>query len=135
MIERQMLKLAVAMAMMCGLASASVVGYHVEPVKASWSGHTDTIPPNNYVAQTVTCNFDSLSYVELFAGAKGDSGTYTATVYDGNTQLMTSDGSQDHDCRWVRFEDWDQQVAFTKGKTLTIRFTRGGNDNHDNHAV
>jgi hypothetical protein len=28
----------------------------------------------------------------------------------------------------VKFEDWNTQVAFTKGKTLTIRFTRGGGD-------
>jgi len=72
--ERQILRPAVALVTMCGYAAALVVGYHVEPVKASWSGHTDTIPPNNYVAQTVTCNFDSLSYVELFAGAKGNGG-------------------------------------------------------------
>jgi len=41
---------------------------------------------------------------------------------------MTSAGNGVPDHGWVKFEDWDQQVAFTKGKTLTIRFTRGGSD-------
>jgi hypothetical protein len=119
-----MFKLAVALAMMCGLASASVVGYHVEPVKASLSGHTDTIPPNNYVAQTVTCCWDSLERVELFAGTKGNSGYYHVAVYDGGSLVMWSDGEQDWDSRWVRFEDWDRRAAFTKGKEYKFRFTR-----------
>jgi|WetSurMetagenome_2_1015567.scaffolds.fasta_scaffold1274567_1 hypothetical protein len=126
--EKIVLKLAVALAMMCGLASASVVGYHVEPVKASWSGHTDTIPPNNYVAQSVVACWDSLDRVELFAGAKGNGGAYTATVFDGNTQLMYSVGNGVPDHGWVKFEDWNTQVAFTKGKTLTVRFTRRSAD-------
>jgi len=42
------------------VSSALVQGYSVEPVKASWSGSTDTVPPYNYVAQTVTCNWDEL---------------------------------------------------------------------------
>jgi len=49
-------------------AHGYVSAYHVEPVKALLSGWS-TLYEN--VAQTVTCNFDSLSYVELFAGAKG----------------------------------------------------------------
>jgi hypothetical protein len=81
--ERQMLRSAVAVVVMCACASAYVVGYHVEPVKALWSGLTRTIWGQDYVSQTVTCNFDSLSYVELFAGAKGAGGAYTATVYEG----------------------------------------------------
>jgi len=128
--ERQKLRLAVAFAMMCGLASASVVGYHVEPVKAMWSGHTGIIPPNNYVSQQVVVCWDSLDRIELFAGAKGNGGAYHATVYDGSTQLMTSTGNNVPEHGWVKFTNWDQQVAFTKGKTVTIRFTRSGNDVH-----
>jgi hypothetical protein len=50
------------------VSSALVQGYSVEPVKASYSGHTDTVPPYNYVSQTVTANFDSVCYCELFVG-------------------------------------------------------------------
>ncbi|MFO7639156.1 MAG: hypothetical protein R6X14_07700, partial [bacterium] len=46
--------------------SALMQAYSVEPVKASWSGWTDTIRPYNYISQTITCNFDSLKRVELF---------------------------------------------------------------------
>jgi hypothetical protein len=119
------MKGAVLLLLIAGVAGASVVGYHIDPVKAAWSGRAD---PENGVAQTVVACWDSLERIELFAGTKGDTGTYSATVYDGNTQLMTSPGTQDWDCRWVRFEDWNTQVAFTKGKTVTIRFTRGGSD-------
>jgi hypothetical protein len=51
-------------------AHALMQAYSVEPVKASWSGFTDTIFPNNYVSQTVTCNWDALDstcYVEPLA--------------------------------------------------------------------
>jgi hypothetical protein len=126
--ERQMLKLAVAMAMMCGLASASVVGYHVEPVKASWSGHTDTIPPNNYVSQTVVACWDTLERVELFAGAKGSGGTYRAGIWLDGHEVIWSTATQSQSESWVKFDSWSAPFAFTKGKTVTIRFTRGGTD-------
>jgi len=54
--------------LLVSVSLALVQGYSVEPVKAIWSGSTDTIPPYNYVAQTVTCcwdELDSLCYVEL----------------------------------------------------------------------
>jgi hypothetical protein len=111
--------------LMVGVACASVVGYHIEPVKASWSGLAD---PEDGVAQSVVACWDSLDRVELFAGAKGNGGEYTATVFDGNTQLMTSPGDTVIDHGWIKFEEWNTQVAFTKGKTLTIRFTRSGSD-------
>jgi hypothetical protein len=119
------MKGAALLLLIAGVAFASVVGYHIEPVKAIWSGLT---PRGGNVAQTVTCNFDSLSYVELFAGAKGNGGVYTAAVIVDGQQVMSSNGTQDWDCRWVRFDSWDYHVAFTKGKTVTIRFTRGGAD-------
>jgi len=67
----------VALLLFMGAAFPYVVGYHIEPVKALWSGWTPSQFPNNYVSQTVTCNFDSLSYVELFAGAKGNGGLHS----------------------------------------------------------
>jgi hypothetical protein len=61
----------VVLLLLAGVAFAYVVGYHVEPVKASWSGLT---PRYVTLSENITCNFDSLSYVELFAGAKGSGG-------------------------------------------------------------
>jgi len=46
-----------------------VRAYSVEPQTASQSGWTRFVEPNNYVSQVVTICFDSLAYVELFAGA------------------------------------------------------------------
>jgi hypothetical protein len=44
------------------------------------------------------------SHVELFAGVRGNGGAYTATVYEDNTQLMTSTGDKVPDHGWVRFD-------------------------------
>jgi hypothetical protein len=111
------------------VAFGFVTGYHVEPVKAALSGWTPGEFPNRYVSQTVTCNFDSLSYVELFAGAKGSGGTYYVAVYGGSpTPVMWSTGTQDKNESWVRFENWNTHVAFTKGKHYEFRFTRTGSD-------
>jgi hypothetical protein len=112
------------------LAIATVTAYHVEPLTAAMSGKVPGDPQYGGVSQQVVACFDTLERVELFAGARGDSGTYTATVYEDGVRLMSSNGSQDDDCRWVRFEDWDQQVAFTKGKTYEVRFTRSGSEGY-----
>jgi hypothetical protein len=111
-----------------GAAFPCVTEYSVEPMKSQWSGYTPSQSPNNFVAQTVTCNFDSLSYVELFTGAKGNGGAYTAAVFDGNTQIMTSAGDKVPDHGWIRFSKWDQNYAFTKGERYLFKFTRGAND-------
>jgi hypothetical protein len=52
-------------------AFALVSAYSVAPVQANWSGMADPDPDEGGVSQLVTCNFDSLSYVELFAGDRG----------------------------------------------------------------
>ena len=65
-------KVLVLVAVMLSSAYCYVTGYHVEPIKAAWSGWTAF---QGYVSQGVTCNFDGLSYVELFAGEKGKRGT------------------------------------------------------------
>ncbi|MCX6843465.1 MAG: T9SS type A sorting domain-containing protein [candidate division WOR-3 bacterium] len=119
------MKGAVLLLLIAGVAFASVAGYHIEPVKASWSGLAD---PEDGVAQSVVACWDSLERVELFAGAKGSGGAYTAQVLEDGDPVMQSVGYQDFDCRWVKFDQWTDTVAFTKGKTLTIRFTRGGGD-------
>ncbi len=116
-----------ALLLLAGAAFPYVVGLHVDPVKALWSGKADPRPGHG-VSQTVTCNFDSLSYVELFAGAKGSGGTYYVAAYDGGSVVTWSTGTQDWDSRWVTFENWDRRSAFTKGKELTFRFTRSGSD-------
>ncbi len=111
-----------------GVAFPFVVGYHVEPAKTQWSGWTSHQAPNNRVSEILTCDFDSLSYVELFAGAKGNGGAYTATVFEGKSQLMTSPGDEVPERGWVRFDNWNTRVAFARAKQYEIRFTRSGGD-------
>ena len=41
---------------------------------------------------------------------------------------MWSNGTQTQNESWVRFDNWNTQVAFPKGKRLTIKFTRSGGD-------
>lgn len=129
----------VALLLFTGAAFPYVVGYHVEPVKALWSGRADPRPDHG-VAQTVTCNFDSLSYVELFAGDSGSTGSgYRVGVWEGNTELTFATGVQHQPTSWVLFDNWNPPgVAFTKGKEYEFRFTRTGSDSiqyyYDNNA-
>lgn len=124
----------VLMALVLSSAHGYVTAYHVEPVKAAWSGWTAF---QSYVSQTVTCNFDELdstagAYVELFAGSPGGGGQYNLSVltYPGGAPIAPdahASGNVDHE--WVRFKiGVSYPESITKGKQLTIRFTRGGSD-------
>jgi hypothetical protein len=81
----------------------------------------------------VAC-WDSLDRVELFAGAKGNGGEYRVGVSVDGDEIMHSFGTQSQSESWVKFENWNQQVAFTKGKTVTIRFTRSGGNSPQNRC-
>jgi len=134
--ETRVLRLAMALTIACGCAMALVVGYHVEPVKASWSGHTDTIPPNNFVSQGVVINFDELdsasgAYCELFAGSRGGGGAYHLSVLTnpGGSEIASANAAGDVDHKWVRFKiGIDVPDSIVKGKKLTFKFTRAGSD-------
>ena len=122
-----MRNMATVLLLLMGVAFPYVVGYHLDPVKAQWSGWA-LGDENHGVSQSVTCSFDSLSYVELFAGAKGSGGVYRAGAWQDGAEVMWSNGTQVQNESWVKFENWNTQVAFTKGKELTIKFTRSGSD-------
>lgn len=51
----------------------------IEPVKASWSGWTGSHQSNNWIAQTITANFDSVSEAQLFVGVVGDTSHHYGT--------------------------------------------------------
>lgn len=121
-------KVLVLVTLMLSSSHGYVSAYHVEPVKALLSGWS---PLYENVTQTVTCNFDSLSYVELFCGAIADSGTYNLDVRDGETGDRVAykyDVRQNRDHGWVRFDTLAIVGPFTKGKTYEVRFTRSGSD-------
>jgi hypothetical protein len=48
----------------------------VLPTQASWSGSTDTMPPNNWVGQTFVADFDSICYCDVFIGYVGDTRSF-----------------------------------------------------------
>ena len=103
-----------------------VQAYKVEPKTAEQSGWTRGSDAS--VSQVITCNFDSLSHVELFAGKSNAGGEYRCGVWGDGTELMHSGGVQGRDHNWVRFGDWSTQARFTKGKQYEFRFTRSGSD-------
>jgi hypothetical protein len=108
-----------------GAASAYVVGYHVDPVKVQWSGWAGR---RDTLSQSLTCNFDSLAYVELFVGELGAGSQYVVTVFDDAKELARSSGMQMRSHVWVKFENWNTRVEYTKGKEYEFRFTRSGRD-------
>ena len=50
------MKGAVLLLLIAGAAYSLVVGYHVEPVKAQWSGWTHLHGPGDTVSQVLTIN-------------------------------------------------------------------------------
>ncbi|MEO0005162.1 MAG: hypothetical protein ABIK49_04085 [candidate division WOR-3 bacterium] len=67
----KMAVIVITLALFASVSFALLRAYNVEPVKAQWSGWTRTIPGRDYISQTITCNFDSLVYVGLFAADDG----------------------------------------------------------------
>ena len=45
-------------------------------------------------------------------------------VWDGGSVVMGADGTQHQNESWVKFENWNTHVAFTKGKEYVFRFSR-----------
>jgi len=97
----------------------------LDPVKAQWSGLAD---PEDGVWQQVVACWDSLERIELFAGAKANGGVYRAGVWLDGHEVIWSSGTQLQNESWVKFDSWSAPYAFTKGKTLTVKFSRAGSD-------
>jgi hypothetical protein len=117
---------AAVIALIASVASGNVRAYAIDPVRAEWSGKAH---PVLGVSEVLTCNYDSLAYVELFAGDSGSTGSgYRVGVWEGGVELTYATGVQHQPASWVRFDNWNTQVAFTKGKQYEVRFTRSGSD-------
>lgn len=97
--------------------------YQVEPVNAQWCSWTQ-----GDVSQTVTCNFDSLGYVELFFGESRCEAQYRVRVLDAGREVMGSIGTRASNDGWVRFENWDRRYEFTRGKRYQFCFSSLGRD-------
>jgi len=125
-----MKRILLAVAVLATAAYPLVTGYKVEPVKASWSGKVWPSPPQGGVSQIITCNFDSLAYVELFAGFSEGDGQYRVVVseYGGPEVMRSYDVPAERNHDWLRFDTLDIDGAFTKGKQYEFRFMRTGSD-------
>jgi hypothetical protein len=120
----------IALLLVAGAAFPYVVGLHVEPVKAQWSGWA-LGDENHGVWQSLTCNFDTVVYCELFAGSRGGGGDYYLSVLTnpGGSQIASANAAGDVDHKWVRFNlAVDYPESIVKGKKLTFKFTRSGGD-------
>ena len=127
-----MRKTVVALLLFVGAAFPYVVGYHIEPVKALWSGWA-LGDVNHGVAQTITCNFDTAVYCELFAGETLSGGDYAVDVYElpgGTSRVAYNLGKHATKPQsWVNMPlTTVPGKSFTKGKEYEFRFTRSGGD-------
>jgi hypothetical protein len=121
------------------LSAASGYGltrvFHVDPVKASWSGWT---AQDFYVSEVVTLNVDSLgppAYTQLFVGLQQGSGNYEVHVksYPGGVFDLAHGSAlppaADH--RWVTFElEVEHPDSFVRGRRYEFRFQRGSSRLH-----
>jgi hypothetical protein len=102
----------------------------VEPVKAAWSGRVHRLPPDNYFAQGITCNFDAPVYADFFTGIATDHEYQVEIRVPGRTPpFIVASGSrtETRDHVWVRCTlDVDYPDSIIKGRTYEIRWTLAG---------
>ncbi|MEO0071739.1 MAG: hypothetical protein ABIK39_06630 [candidate division WOR-3 bacterium] len=111
------------------LSFALLRAYSVEPVKAQWSGWTDTIRPYNYVSQTITCNFDSLVYCEFFNGKGSEAGIHVSVRTLGGYQVAWGDTNDNGDHKWLRcYLHTTAPESIIRGRRYEFRFMRSGQD-------
>ncbi|MGQ9678296.1 MAG: hypothetical protein ACUVUD_03340 [bacterium] len=113
---------------------AGIKSYEVEPVKPAWSGWTRSVPGLNVVSQTITANFDSLVWVELFVGdlCKNPQNRFDVEVWEmGGQRIVKRFGvsAPDQGNKWLRFEtEYEAGKRFVRGKQYEIRFIFQGKD-------
>jgi hypothetical protein len=128
------MRVAALLLAIAGVAFPLVVGCHVDPIQASWSGWTVHGTPTDRISEVITCNFDSLAYVELFTGFRGAGANYHLDIYeypDGPRVAYRHDIVPGRDHTWLRFDRIRLETgrsSLTKGKQYEFRFTRGGSD-------
>jgi len=124
-----MKRLVSMLVLLVGIAYPYLKAYEVVPVKAQWSG-TVWGGGDYGVSQTVTCNYDSVAYCELFVGDTGVTGAaYKVDVYELNGPWVAfNDGEvANKDYAWLRFDlTTVSGKKFTRGKMYEFRFTRPG---------
>jgi hypothetical protein len=101
--------------------------FHVNPVKASWSGWT---AQDFYVSEVVTLNVDSLGppgYCELFSG-QGGGEEFLVNVYsypNGIVALASGQGTESRDNVWVRCTlTVAHPESLIKGRRYEFRWSR-----------
>jgi hypothetical protein len=125
-------KAAIVLLLLTGVAFPLLVGYHVDPVKAQWSGWA-LGDENHGVAEILTCNFDEVVYCELFAGETLTGQNYKVDVYElpGDTVRVAYNNGE-HATQpqaWVHMPlTTEPGESFTKGRQYEFKFTRSGSD-------
>jgi hypothetical protein len=121
----------VLMAAVLSSAYGLVTAYHVEPVKAAWSGWTHRPPVSGYyVSEVITDNFDELVYCEFFNGKGSNAGIDVQVLTcPGGHLIATGDTNDPGDHKWLRcYLNTSAPDSIVKGKKLEFRFTRSGSD-------
>ncbi|UCG43753.1 MAG: hypothetical protein JSU73_03825, partial [candidate division WOR-3 bacterium] len=115
------------------VSSALVQGYSVDPVKASWSGWTPWLEPNNYVSEVLTVNFDEPAVASLFCGSRGGDGAYNVNIYSypggvvSLAEKLNVDPPLAH--HWLACSlEVIHPDSFIKGRQVEVRWTRSGSD-------
>jgi hypothetical protein len=105
-----------------------VKAYDVE-VYRNFTARTDSVPPNNQIAQYFRMCVDSLTKVSLWVGDTTDAGLFSVEVRDSATDLVIaskSDVPAGGQWKWVDFAVTATANKPIKGRTYKAVFTRSG---------
>jgi hypothetical protein len=124
------MKRLIVVVMLAGTAFGFLKSYEIMPVKASWSGKVSGDPQYGGIAQTITANFDSVAYCQLFVGDVGDtSHHFSVEIYEYPDGVEPVASRYDVGARyghsWLEFAlQTPAGQKFTRGKQYLVRFTR-----------
>ena len=116
----------VMLALVTGMAQGYLKPYEISPTRANWSGWT---PRDGYIAQTVTCCWDSMVALDLFVGQCPDTHSFNVDVYeypDGSEWIARKHGVRPSGSeKWLRFDlETHAGQEFVRGKEYIVRIFR-----------
>jgi len=103
----------------------------VEPENAAWSGWTRTIPGQDYVSQSIVCNFDDLEgcFADYFTGTATSAQYKVEVRTPGENGVVVAHGQtyEYDDHVWVRCTlAVDRPDSIIKGRSYEVRWTLSG---------
>jgi hypothetical protein len=114
--------------LLTGVAFPLVSVYHLDPVRANWSGR---VRPDLGVSELITMNADLPIFADYFTGTKTSQQYQVQLKFPGENGVVVAHGdtTEPRDHVWVRCTlEVDRPDSIIKGRLYEVRWTLSGGD-------